>query len=246
MDSFKQRLIVDIGNTFYKYLFGGIVLSCKDPKIIFENFKRVNIEIAVCYYSSVNKANLRKLKEAFKDSQFIELKNTVTEEELEKMKLIVDNFSYLGDDMFFDICGGHASSLLVDIGTANKILYIDENGKFQGGAIGVGFYMHNKALSDNTSLLELFDVTLPPDLISLNTKDAINASLLYGEAFKVISYYRYYLKRNPDLKLIVSGGGAKLLMQVFSKLNFDSYIYVDSLVLKGMRRILSLKGEEND
>ena len=127
MDSFKQRLIVDIGNTFYKYLFGGIVLSCKDPKTIFENFKRVNIEIAVCYYSSVNKANLRKLKEAFKDSQFIELKNTVTEEELEKMKLIVDNFSYLGDDMFFDLCGGHASSLLVDIGTANKILYIEKD-----------------------------------------------------------------------------------------------------------------------
>ena len=99
-------------------------------------------------------------------------------------------------DLLFDILGCEKDSLLVDYGTASKFLLIDSKLEYKGGIIGPGLKMMNASLA-GTDLLDNYEIEVPKNLINQDTKNAINASSTYLEAFKIISLFNYL--KNPPI-----------------------------------------------
>ena len=77
----------------------------------------------------------------------------------------VENASEIGEDLLADVIGGSKKYgyplLIVDIGTASKVLYINENNKFVSANILPGLGLCVRSLFKDTNLLPKIDLKVP-------------------------------------------------------------------------------------
>lgn len=72
--------------------------------------------------------------------------------------------------------------LVADLGTATKILVIDEKGVFRGCTISPGVKISADALAKNTSLLPSISLTEPERAIGTNTVECMQSGIVFGTA----------------------------------------------------------------
>lgn len=121
--------------------------------------------------------------------------------------------------------------LIIDVGTAITIDFLDKNGVYQGGAISPGPEMRAKALNTFTGKLPLVDVPDKSKLAGKSTIEALQFGILNGIRFEIDGYISAYRTEIRNVKIIITGGAAGIVSRADA-------VCEPNLVIIGMNRIL--------
>ena len=153
--------------------------------------------------------------------------------------LKVDNPNEIGGDLIADLVGAKERygypTLVIDLGTASKILLLDKNGAFVSCVITPGLSLSAASLSNKAALLPEVSLEAPRTILAKNTVEAMNAGIVLGHAEMVKGLVARYEKEiGYSCKHILTGGSAIYLKDVMD----SSYIYDANLTLDGLYEIL--------
>lgn len=238
-----MKLIIDKGNTRTKVaifeaeqmLFLRAIDSLSKD-FICDLFSKYPITSAI--YSSVSDNESQDLMNYISDK--VQLL-TMTEELKLPIEINYKPKHNLGKDRVAAIIGAYNtfpynSVLIIDAGSCICYDYINEEGKYQGGSISLGFQMKTKALHTFTAKLPLVELTnekIP--VCSDNTNDCIKSGIQNGTLFEIQGTIDYYTNQSSQtLKILLTGGDADYI----SKNIKTETIIEENLVLKGLNIIL--------
>ncbi len=151
------------------------------------------------------------------------------------LKIKMDNPSEVGADLVCDCVGAlqkyGPATLIVDLGTASKIIVLDKDGCFVGGVVMAGIMIATKALTNQAALLSEVSLECPEKVIGKNTPDSVNSGSIYGTiamieglCTKIENELGYKCQR------ILTGGYAPLVRDHLNK----DFVHDSSLVLDGL------------
>lgn len=160
------------------------------------------------------------------------------------LQLRVDSPNEVGADLVAVSVGAlafyEAPFLIVDLGTVNKYIYIDENKQFEGVSFTPGIMMSKDALDRNTALLIQVAVECPARVIGKNTKDALNSGLVYGTLAQIKGMVELINREtNKKLSVIITGGNAAFVSEYLVKDSSTNYTYNRYLIHHGLYEILN-------
>jgi len=156
-------------------------------------------------------------------------------------QIVVDDENEIGSDLFADLVGANDEYgypvIIIDIGTATKILLLDKNNVFSTCVILPGIELSAKTLTSNTALLPSFGINNVTKLIDgHNTVTCLVNGVIYGqvEAIKGI-VNRYESELGYSCKKVVTGGASVYVKELFP----GDYIIDDDLNMKGLTVLLN-------
>lgn len=125
-------------------------------------------------------------------------------------------------------------ALIVDIGTATKMMVINDKGAFIGVSIIPGVLMGLNALSERTAQLPKIDLSAPNVVIGKNTIDCMKSGVVFGNASLIDGMIdRINAEYGSSLPVIVTGGLASTIIpHCKHEMTLDRH-----LVLKGLNII---------
>lgn len=155
------------------------------------------------------------------------------------LSLKVDNPNEIGGDLIADLVGAKEKfgypSLIVDLGTASKLLLLDKNGAFASCLIMPGLSLSASNLTNKAALLPEVSLDAPKSILAKNTVEAMNAGIVLGHMEMIKGLVnRYEEEIGYTCKHILTGGSAIYLNKIMP----DSYIYDENLTLDGLDMIL--------
>jgi type III pantothenate kinase len=125
----------------------------------------------------------------------------------------------------------HGALLVVSIGTATTIDYLDDSDQFQGGVILPGLRLMARALNSGTAQLPLVEMDQPEALqLGLDTVAGMRAGIVHAQCGAIERLLRLAMQRSGACQCVLSGGGARLLA---AELPFPIRL-IDNLVLDGL------------
>lgn len=124
--------------------------------------------------------------------------------------------------------------LIVDMGTAITVDFINTEGIYMGGNISPGLQMRFRALHEFTARLPLVQKDSAFAAFGSDTVSAISAGVQQGIIFEINSYIDEFARKHPACEFIITGGDAGFFV---SKLKRSIFVIPD-LVLKGLNYIL--------
>ena len=130
-------------------------------------------------------------------------------------------------------------SIVVDFGTATKILAVDRDGLFLGGSILPGIPSFPKVLFQKADLLpdmSLTDENVP--LLSLKTEECIASGAIHGTTFLVEGYLKRLQQRKglEGAQVLFTGGNFHYVERNLA----NKGKYVRTLPLLGLKKAFSL------
>jgi type III pantothenate kinase len=239
-----MNLIIDIGNTKQK-----LALIENEKIISFFSVAKIKVEFLKKILSEhkIKKAIISNVR---KDDSVFEIK-----ELLSSLTKVVDfqeftNFpiqnayktpTTLGSDRLSAAIGSQhfakgQNCLVVQVGTCITYEFIDKSAIYHGGAISPGPIMRFKALHHYTGKLPLVKYKEINNIIGQNTEESILSGVLFGIASEIDGNIEKYKISYPDLRIIMTGGGAKY----FDKLLKNQIFAVPNLVIIGLNYLLDL------
>ena len=155
----------------------------------------------------------------------------------------------LGVDRIAGAVGAHeinaqSSTLIIDAGTAITYDYLTAQGVYKGGNIAPGILMRFKSLNNYTKSLPLVEPSIQYPQLGNDTVSAILSGVMSGVVYECEGYIAKISKKEPNLKVIVTGGDHKLLYNQLKNSTFVSLIEEEFLVLKGLNAILKYNVKE--
>jgi len=149
-----------------------------------------------------------------------------------------DTPSSVGADL---ICACVAASalyekpmLVIDIGTATKMMLVNDDGAFVGVSIMPGLSMGASALAQGTAQLPNVALGQPNRIIAKNTVDCMRSGVIFGHASMIDGMIdRACEEYGKQLPVCVTGGLAKLITPHCK----HEMLSDEHLVLKGLRII---------
>ena len=155
------------------------------------------------------------------------------------LALKIDNPNEVGNDLVADLVGAKEKygypTLIVDLGTASKILLLDKNGAFSSCVIMPGLSLSANSLVNKAALLPEVSLEAPKSILAKNTIEAMNAGIVFGHVDMIsglIKRYESYL--GYQCKHILTGGGAVYVKDIIG----ESFIYDEHLNLDGLNELL--------
>lgn len=153
--------------------------------------------------------------------------------------LKVDNPNEIGSDLIADLVGAKEKygypTLIVDLGTASKILLLDKAGAFISCLIMPGLSLSANSLTNKAALLPEVSLEAPKSILAKNTIEAMNGGIVLGHAEMIDGLLNRYEKEiGYKCKHILTGGSAIYLKDIMD----DSFIYDESLTLDGLNILL--------
>ncbi|MCS7189455.1 MAG: type III pantothenate kinase [Bacteroidia bacterium] len=159
----------------------------------------------------------------------------VNAEELNISRKIPFNTAYtnrLGPDRIAQILAawhvGEYPAVVISLGTACVIDFIDERGHHQGGVITAGIGLRLRALLEGAAYLPQVEPALSPPLLGKDTTEAIQAGVINGLGFELQGWLRALAA--PPAKIWVCGGESEYLRSYFP----SDTIFVPDLTLRGV------------
>lgn len=129
-------------------------------------------------------------------------------------KIKTDSPSELGADLVCNAAAAlhtaEAPVVIVDMGTATTITYINSSNELEGSVIIPGAAVSLRALTDSAELLGSLSFAKPHNIIGKNTADSIMSGVIYGNLFTIDSFIDNIWKsvENNDIKLnLIATGG---------------------------------------
>ena len=149
--------------------------------------------------------------------------------------LKVDNPSEVGSDLIADLVGAKEKygypTLVIDLGTASKILLIDRNGAFTSCLILPGLSLSAASLTSKAALLPEVSLETPKSVLAKNTVEAMNAGIVYGHADMILGLVNRYEKEiGYSCQRILTGGSAVYLKDIMGpSFKYDPIVTLDGL-----------------
>lgn len=146
----------------------------------------------------------------------------------------VDDPKEIGADLIADIVGAKSiynyPVLIIDLGTVNKLLYVNSQGVFIGCSFFPGMQTSLSLFNEKTALLpEIDEFKSTAGKLGTNTIDAMN----HGVYWSVVSFIeRVQREFNKDAKLIITGGNCQVIADAINNKIVDQ-----DLTIKGMNII---------
>ena len=234
-----SNLIIDEGNTLCKaFVFEGDAIVAQESAPELSGSQLINL--AKKYYidkiiSSSTRRTQFPVPEELRHISHIKL------DSLTPLPITIDYLTpeTLGHDRIAAAVGAwrrfpNTDVLIIDVGTAITIDFIDKNGTFRGGVISPGAEMRARALNHFTGRLPLVNVPKSSDLQGKTTEEALQYGIVNGIKFEVEGYINRYKQLCENLKVIVTGGGAELMVHQKEQLCFEP-----NLVAIGLNAILT-------
>lgn len=127
-----------------------------------------------------------------------------------------------------------APALIIDMGTATKIMLVDDRGAFVGASIIPGVSMGLQALADGTAQLPQVSLDAPFSVIGKNTADCMKSGVVFGNAALLDGMIdRFAEAYGKELPVYATGGAAPTVVGYCKK----SITLDEQLVLKGLQII---------
>lgn len=132
------------------------------------------------------------------------------------MPLLVDAPETVGADI---IAGCAAAKnryplplVVADLGTANTVMAVNQDGAYCGGIIAAGLKMQLQALGAGTSLLPNLEIAAPKRCIGTNTVDCLESGAVYGTAAMLDGVVdRMEQELGAPLTVVATGGLSELV-----------------------------------
>lgn len=145
----------------------------------------------------------------------------------------------LGRDRIAAAVGAHSllpetNMLIIDMGTAITIDFVDNQAIYHGGIISPGATMRARALNQFTGSLPLVELPADAELTGKSTNEALQFGILNGIRFEIEGYISRYRHHYEGLQVIVTGGDAELIDH-----KRVSILFEPDLVAIGLNGILS-------
>ena len=236
-----MKLLIDIGNTATKFgylddefhyldrCFNHELNKAKlDSLLSLDNVEEI-------YVSSVAPKITELLSEYFEDRYHLDIKEFAVSD-FDNLKIKIDNKSELGLDLYCDLLGAvnkyQSPLLIVDMGTATKILLVTKDNVFNSCVILPGMGISKRILNEATELLPSTDLDEVKKLSeSRNTIDVINSSVYYGHVEMINGLLERYENEigYKCLHIFTGGNASKILKDIKAP-----YIYDENLCLEGI------------
>ena len=222
-----MKLFIDIGNTAIKFVEAkGDILDFiarfytkeisieKLDEIFKSHFKYDEVVIS----SVVPKVN-KLMKEYFVSKYHLEPR-FIKVGDYPDIKIDIDNPKELGTDLYCDIIAGyqlakiaHKPVIVIDLGTASKMMLIYENGLFNSCVIIPGIEMSKKMLSSETAQLPLSEIDeIKKVTEARNTLEVINSSVYYGHVEAINGLINRIEKEiKKSCHIIITGGNSEII-----------------------------------
>lgn len=152
--------------------------------------------------------------------------------------ILCDTPSSVGADLICSCVAANtlysSPSLIIDMGTATKMIVTNKNGAFIGVSIIPGVMMGLNALSNGTAQLPQIGLEAPPTVVGKNTVDCMKSGIIYGNASLIDGMIdRINDEVGEQLPVIVTGGYAPVITpHCHHEMTSDEH-----LVLKGLNII---------
>lgn len=149
-----------------------------------------------------------------------------------------DNPSSVGADIICACAGAHylhgSPSLVVDMGTATKMMVMNDKGAFIGVSIIPGVMVSLDALANRTAQLPMVSLEAPKNVIGKNTADCMRSGIVFGNASMIDGMIdRINEEIGTSLPVYTTGGLASIITpHCKHKITYDQH-----LVLKGLNII---------
>ncbi|MBQ8302464.1 MAG: type III pantothenate kinase [Clostridia bacterium] len=149
-----------------------------------------------------------------------------------------DNPASVGADIICACVAAHflygSPSLIVDMGTATKMMVMNDRGAFIGVSIIPGVMVGLDALAKRTAQLPMVSLEAPKNVIGKNTQDCMKSGVIFGNASMVDGMIeRIFEEYGVSLPVYATGGLASVITP-YCKHNIT---YDEFLVLKGLNII---------
>lgn len=145
------------------------------------------------------------------------------------LPILIDHPLELGSDLVAVSVGAIAKYgkplIIIDLGTAIKVIAINKDGAFVGAAFYPGLYVGVSALIKSAAQLLSVSLVPPKKVIGKNTLDATNSGALYGtsEMIKGLAL-RFEEELGYQTKHILTGGDAKYIKDLLPDFIYDSKV----------------------
>lgn len=244
-----MNLIIDIGTSFIKtavihkqeILFKETIpgISVGYLSSIIRDFPQLKHAIL----SSVRKKDQPLLNYLYKEfDRFIEL----TAETPIPLKNLYKSPTTLGYDRLAASVGANnifpgSNVLVIDVGSAITIDFVNDKNEYAGGNISPGMSMRFKALNEYTTNLPLEKPQEYSEFLGSGTSGAIVNGVQNGIIYELEGYISRLTKTIKNLRVILTGGDADFFAN-----KLKNSIFVDlNLTLKGLHKILEYNIEKD-
>lgn len=152
------------------------------------------------------------------------------------LKIKLENPKELGADLLCDAIGAYEkfkeTCIIVDMGTATKLIVVNDKKEFLGGSICAGIKGSLKSLINSTSKLSTPTIEAPDRIICNDTLSCIQSGIVYGHISMIEGLVAKIKKElnNENLKVLLTGGNSIIVKE---HLNID-FIYDENLLLEGL------------
>jgi len=162
----------------------------------------------------------------------------VTPDNLPDLEIKATDRNELGADLLAVAIGAihhyPIPSLIVDMGSANKVVVVNHEGAISGVIIQPGIKMSFEAMVGNIKQLPKIDFAIPPSAIGYDTITALQSGLLYGAIDSMSGLCdRISEETKQQYTKILTGGYSNL---VHTKM--EDFIFDPDLLLNGINDIL--------
>ncbi len=146
-----------------------------------------------------------------------------------------DNPASVGADLICACVAAHniykSPALIIDMGTATKMMVMDKNGSFIGVSIIPGVNIALKALTSGTAQLPQISMEAPKSVIGKNTADCMRSGVVFGNASMLDGMIeRFNEEMGETLPVYATGGLAPTIIpHCKHKITID-----ENMVLKGL------------
>ena len=229
-----RKITLDEGNTSVKLaLFDNDTLVSKYNNIDLNFVIKLLPKCDRLILSTVkNKSNFKTL---LSNKNFVLLNNSTPL----PIKILYKSPTSLGNDRIALAVGAiknfpNKNVLVIDAGTCITYDLINSKKEYLGGSISPGIQMRYNALHQFTSQLPLLESVDTAMLTGVNTEESIHSGIINGVFVEIDGIIQRYTNQYPDIKVIVTGGNAKL----FDKGLKNTIFAKPNLLMEGLNKIL--------
>ena len=160
----------------------------------------------------------------------------VTNELKHNINIKIENPQELGADLLISSVAAakkySGNKLIVDLGTANKLLIIKDN-YFMGGAIAPGFKSSLNSLFKDAEKLTLVPIETPKCVIGNSTLTCIQSGMVYGTASMIEGMITKMEKEVGKCIVLLTGGNAEFVKDALT----CSFEYCPNLLIEGLMEL---------
>ncbi len=246
---FKNFIAVDIGNTTCEFAV------FKDDKIIDKSFIHstpLNIEYidnlgditnhfyeALFVISSVTNHNNKKLSSYLQKQYNAKVLIINSLDYIFLMKTEGREISSIGLDIIakseWAIAYNKHPCIIVDVGTATVVQYIDNKGYMNKVAITLGLSSIYNVLNSNTALLPLVEPKKTKEALGFDTVSAMQNGIYWGYVGAINSLLSKAKNETKCNNIFITGGLSKLILDDLK----ENPVYNNNIIFEGIKVILS-------